>query len=101
MFSYVLDVPGPIQMYSGMHKAITDRVAGRDVGLLLHLGRETETGFQITEIWTSREHFDRFNIDVVVRLMNELFGQNQLPDLLPITEFEPSGLIIPTAGIEA
>jgi hypothetical protein len=97
-YGYEMDVPAPIEFYDALHAAIGRHSNGRADGLLLHLGRATATGFQVIEIWESKDHCDRFNADVVGPALAELTGG--LPPGEPtVEEFEPRGLVIPAAAI--
>jgi len=47
---------------------------GFEDGLLVHIGRATTDGFQVVEVWESKEHYDRVNTDIVFPLVRELGG---------------------------
>ena len=64
-YGFVMDVPAPIEFYDALHAEIRRRSTGGVDGLLLHVGRQTPQGFQITEVWESKELCDRFNAEVV------------------------------------
>ncbi|WP_222268578.1 hypothetical protein [Modestobacter marinus] len=97
-YGFVMDVPAPIELYDALHAEIGRRSEGRDDGLLLHLGRATDDGFQVLEIWESKEHCDRYDAEVVAPALAELAdGQ---PAAQPAKqEFEPRGLVIPGAAV--
>ena len=100
-YGFVMDVPAPIDLYDALHAEIGRRTAARGGadGLLVHVGRETPGGFQVTEIWESREQCDRFNAEIVGPALAELSG-GQPPAQEPVREdFEPRGLILPAAGV--
>jgi hypothetical protein len=97
-YGYVMDVPAPIEFYDALHAEINRRSAGRSDGLLLHLGRATGGGFQVLEIWETKEQCDRFNADVVGPALAQLTG-GQPPGEPAVEEFEPRGLIIPGAAV--
>jgi hypothetical protein len=98
-FGYVLDVPAPIEAYDALHAEILRRSDGRNDGLLLHVGRATPGGFQVLEVWESRELFDRFNAEVIGPATAELTG-GQPPAQEPAMDaFEPRGLIVPAASV--
>lgn len=94
-------VPAPIEMYDAVHAAILAR-AGTDVdGLLLHIGRATDDGFEAIEVWESRDHYDRYNRELVEPLIAELAGAKgpSSPDSQQIEEFDVRGLVIPRGGV--
>jgi hypothetical protein len=95
----VMDVAAPIEFYNTVHAEIGRRSTGGVDGLLLHVGRATGGGFQVWEIWESKEKCDRFFTEVVWPVFASVSGR-QAPRREPvIEEFEPCGLIIPSAGV--
>jgi hypothetical protein len=100
-YGFAMDVPGPIEFYDALHAEIDRRSAGRADGLLFHLGRATGGGFQVLEIWESKEHCDRFNAEVVGPALASLTGGQPPPGEPAVEEFEPRGLIIPGAAVRA
>lgn len=93
-------VPAPIETYDAVHTALLART-GTDVdGLLLHVGRATSDGFEVIEVWESRDHFDRYNRDLIGPLIAALAGDNApLPSQQDVEEFEVRGLVIPPGGV--
>jgi hypothetical protein len=57
------ELRGP--MYDRMHAEIFKRVGMSIDGFLVHIGRATTDGFQVLEVWESKEHYDRANTDIV------------------------------------
>ena len=95
----VVDFPGPIEFYDALHAEVGRRSAGEADGLLLHIGRATTGGFQMVEIWESKEKFDRFFAQVVRPAMDAV-SAGRAPSGRPVMEeFEPRGLVIPSAVI--
>jgi hypothetical protein len=82
---------------------LTDRSIWRvtsDDGLLVHVGRATTEGFQVLEVWKSKEHYDRANTDILFPLMRELAGDQPQPPMEQATEsFDVRGLFIPRGDI--
>ena len=60
MYSISYQVPAPIEAYDALHAAVTGVTASDGEGLLVHIARPTEQGFEIIEVWESREHFGAF-----------------------------------------
>ncbi|MFN8078169.1 MAG: hypothetical protein U0Q19_01260 [Kineosporiaceae bacterium] len=92
-FGVIIDVDAPIEMYDALHGELVRRTGGVVDGLIIHVGRATERGFQVMEVWQSREHFDRATAEVINPLVRELAG---VPDGAPIQlppqhqlEFDP------------
>jgi hypothetical protein len=94
-----MDVPAPIEMYDALHAEIGRRTVGDPEGLLVHVGRETRGGFQITEVWESKELCDRYNAEVVEPALADLSGGQAPPGEATIEEFEPRGLVVPAAHV--
>lgn len=99
MYCFVQEVPAPIEMYDRMHAELKARTAGHDLDLLLHVARESQGGFTIIEVWSSKEACDRAMEDFVVPAMRDLFGDQMPSGPPPMNEFEPRGLLIPSAGV--
>jgi hypothetical protein len=93
----VMKVPAPTEFYDALHTEVGRRSTGSD-GLLLHVGRVTDEGFEVLEIWESKEKCDRFFAEVVWPAMDAVGAHARRGE--PVTmEFEPRGLIIPSAAI--
>jgi hypothetical protein len=98
-FGIVSDVAAPIEFYDAMHAEILRRSAGGVDGMLLHVGRATANGFQVLEVWESRELYDRFTAVVVGPAIAELTGGAAPPEQPPVEEFDPRGLVVPAARV--
>jgi hypothetical protein len=95
-----VDVPAPVDLYDAVHTALLERVGPTVEGLLVHLARATDDGFQVTEVWESRAAYDRYVGEVLLPLLTELAGGRATPDSSQTeTPFEVRGLVIPTGGI--
>jgi hypothetical protein len=97
MYGVLSSVPAPVEMYDAMHAEIGRRSGGKVDGLLVHVGRATETGFEVLEVWESREHFERYNNEVVFPIMADLAPGAPSPNQAAV-EFDVRGLVIPSAG---
>jgi hypothetical protein len=98
-YGFVMDVPAPVEFYDALHAEIGRRTTGGVDGLLVHIGRETRDGFQVTEVWESKELFDRFNAEILRPALAQVTG-GQPPPAEPATEeFEPRGLVVPAAHV--
>ncbi len=98
-FGFVMDVPAPAELYDALHAEVLRRSSGAVDGLLLHIGRATHDGFQVTEVWETREQCDRFTEDVVQPALAELTQGRPSPPAPPREEFEPRGLVVPSAQL--
>ena len=97
-YGFVQDIPLPIEAYVAMHAEIGRRAAGRVEGLLFHLARATDAGFQIIEVWNSKEQFQRYDAEIVQPVVAEM-SRGQTPPEPAMEEFEPVGLIVPSARV--
>ncbi len=95
----VMNVPAPIEFYDALHAEIARRTTAGVDGLLLHVGRATGDGFQVVEVWESKEKCDRFFTEVGWPALAAVSGGQAPPGEPAREEFEPRGLIIPGAGI--
>lgn len=100
MYGVITTVPAPVEMYDGIHAEMTRRTGTSLDGLLVHVGRATPDGFEVLEVWESKEDYDRANADIVFPLMRELMGDQPPPPIEQATEaFEVHGLVIPRGDI--
>ena len=96
-YGFVVDVQAPAQVYDAVHAEVMRRAPGGADGLLLHVGWATADGFRVAEVWESREHCDRFDAEVVGPVVAQLTGGQAQPP--PREEFEPRGLVVPSARV--
>ena len=100
MYGVITTVPAPVETYDRMHAELIKRAGPSVHGLLVHIGRATTDGFQIVQVWESKEHYDRANTDIVFPLMRELAGDQPPPSIEQATEaFDVRGLVIPGGNI--
>ena len=99
MYGVVTEVPAPVELYDAAHAAVGRRSGAKIDGLLAHIGRATSSGFQVIEVWESREHFERYNRDVVGPVMTDLAQGQPAPTGPPPVEFDVRGLVIPAANL--
>ena len=99
-YAYVIDVPEPIELYEVVHAEVDRRSGGRADGLIVHLARPTATGFQVLEVWESKEHSDRFGAEVVGPAMTQVGARGDGPQPEP-EEFEPHGLMVAGSRVAA
>ena len=98
MYAVATEVPAPAEVYDAIHAELLRRTEGPVEGLLVHIGRATPSGFEVIEVWESREQFERYTQEVD-SLAAELF-QGVLPSAAPAPEeIDLRGLLIPAAKI--
>ena len=98
MYGYVLHFPAPIEAYLAMHQAVLDVMSedGEVDGLILHFAHPTEQGFDLTEVWESKEQLDAFNRDVFPKAMARAGLPTDGPQPEPV-EFTPAVVMTPRA----
>jgi hypothetical protein len=97
-YGFVMDVPAPVEAYEAMHAEINRRVTEPVEGMLFHLGRATDRGFQIVEVWDSKEHFQHYDARYVQPVVAELTRGRPMGEVA-VQEFEPRGLVVPSAQV--
>jgi hypothetical protein len=93
-----MDVTAPVEMYDAMHRGLLQTDVTGLGGMLAHLARPTRTGFQVIEVWESREPYLRYTDELVVPAMTRLLGDGP-PPTMETEEFEVRGLVLPRGGI--
>jgi hypothetical protein len=91
----VIKVAAPIESYDMIHAELANHPAD---GLIVHIGRAVDGGFQVIEVWESKEHLDRFNSEVMGPVVGKLVGDQPPPEPV-VEEFDVRGLRIPVADI--
>ena len=56
-YGVVYTVPAPIEVYDAIHAEAMKQPSD---GLMMHLARKVHGGFQVIEVWESKEKHDRF-----------------------------------------
>ena len=88
-YGVIARVKAPIQVYDASHAEVMK--SSRDpkgAGLISHVARATTDGFEITEIWETKEQADRFNREVVWPAMQRVGAPENGPEP-EVIEFEP------------
>jgi hypothetical protein len=64
-YGEIIQVGAPIEAYQAMHKQIGE-LLGPVVpeGAILHVARATDDGFEVIEVWESKEQADAFKREV-------------------------------------
>lgn len=95
MYGYILSTEQPIEAYHRLHQTILDLTGPDDQrGLLVHIAYPTERGYDMIEVWESKDDLDAFNREVV----GPAFQRLGIPMDGPppgLTEFEPVDLLTP------
>ena len=101
MYGVVTTVPAPVEMYDRMHAELIKRAGTSvdDFSLLVHVGRATADGFELFQVFESKEHYDRA-MEISASLMRDLAGDLPQPSTEQSAEvFEVRGIVIPRGDI--
>lgn len=96
MYGYTMRVAQDIGTYQAMHRAVMDLVGDDFDGLILHLAAPTADGYELTEVWHSKDRLDAFNRDVLPAAA-QAAGVRLDPADVQVTEFDPAVVITPGA----
>lgn len=93
-YGMIVRVHAPVESYRTAHAAIVEAMHGMQAhGMLCHIGREVEGGFEVIEVWESKEAADRFNEEVVLPAI--VRTGVSAPETPPeLTEFEPLDVLV-------
>ena len=94
-----VDVAAPVELYDALHAALLEQTEAPVPGLLVHLARGTDGGFQVIEVWESKEVYDQYVDDVLAPLLSELSGGRASREQQTERSFDVRGLVLPGAGI--
>ncbi len=93
-YGMIVRVQAPVEIYHSAHGEVLAALAGgKAEGMLCHIGRPVEGGFEVIEVWESKEAAGRFNDEVVVRRM--IRAGVAMPEPPPeLSEFEPLDVML-------
>jgi hypothetical protein len=93
-YGVIIKVAVPIQAYRASHAEVEKVTGGNTAdGMLLHVARATDAGFEIIEVWESKEAADKFNGEVV-RPAVERTGVDMSGPEPEVIEFQPEGIML-------
>jgi hypothetical protein len=95
-YGVITRIPAPIEAYDASSAEIVRAEGVLDpAGLILHVARATDGGFELLEVWESKQHSDAFNDAVVrpalVRLGVGMSADGPVPE---VVEFDASRVIV-------
>jgi hypothetical protein len=86
-------VKAPIESYDAAHAEILRSSDAQQVpGFVLHIGRATDEGFEIIEVWESKEQADAFNREVGWPAMQRAGMPEDGPEP-EVVEFDPRAVL--------
>jgi hypothetical protein len=100
-YGVIVRVPAPIQAYEASHAEVMKATGGQSAdGLIFHVARATEQGFEMIEVWESREQSEKFNQEVVGPAVART-GVDQSGPQPEVIEFDPVGIMTANASAGA
>jgi hypothetical protein len=98
MYAFTTHVSATSEAYQAVHRAVMEVVEeqGGGDGLVLHLACATQEGFDVTEVWDSREQADAFNATVMPVAMERAGIGADGPEPR-VEELNPIGIMVPGA----
>jgi len=98
-YGVVVTVAAPVDTYDALHHELLRQAGGNVEGLLVHIGRTTHDGFQVVEVWESKELYDRCTREVLGPLAGRTTG-DQPPAAAGVSDdFEVRGLVVPRGQV--
>ena len=95
VYGVITHLAAPIEAYDAIHSGFLARQTDTPLdSLLVHIGCPDGAGFQVIEIWESKERFDQVNREVVAPMVAEA-AEGAVPAAPRIEEFEVRGLVLP------
>jgi hypothetical protein len=98
-YGVMVTMPGPVETYDTLHRALLEQTGGKIEGMLLHIARSVPDGYQVIEVWDSKDLADRYNREVVWPLAARVWGDDPGTGEPAVEEFEVRGVVIPAASI--
>lgn len=101
MYGVVTAVASPVESYDRLHAAFLERAGGslEGFGLIVHVGRPSNGGYETFEVWESQDHYDKA-MEMVASMARELGGEEAAPtEGMTAEVFEVHGLVVPRGGI--
>jgi hypothetical protein len=85
-YGIIATVPAPIDMYKAVNAQVSEQMGEQaPSGLLVHVARKTSDGFQVVEVWESKQQADKFQDDVLAPIIDRVSG-GQAPPREDVTE---------------
>ena len=93
-YGVVVKVPAPITAYEASHGEIMKATGGESPkGMIFHVARETDDGFEMVDVWESKQDYDKFGAEVVGPAVARAGIDVSGPQPQSV-EFTPTGLML-------
>jgi hypothetical protein len=94
-YGIIASVPAPIDMYRAVNAQVTEQVGDAPPdGLLAHIARETADGFQVIEVWESKQQCEHFENTVLAPIIDRVSGGQAPPRAEVIEDFDVQNFFI-------
>jgi hypothetical protein len=94
-YAHVVDVAATVELYEALHAEIVRLSGGTVDGLLVHIGHPSATGFRVVEVWESRAHFERYNDEIVLPVIQRMAaGQPESAPEQTVEQIDVHGLVL-------
>jgi hypothetical protein len=95
----IATVPAPIDMYKAVNAQVTETMGdGAPDGLLVHIARKTSEGFQVIEVWASKQQCDEFQEGVLAPIIDRVSGGQAPPREEVSEEFDVQNFFVGTGA---
>jgi hypothetical protein len=94
VYGYIMRTEQPIEAYHRLHRVVVDLAGSDPRGLRVHFAYPTERGYDMVEVWESKDQVEAFNRDIVNKAFERL-GISMDGPPPEIIEFEPVEVITP------
>jgi hypothetical protein len=92
-YGTIVRVKAPIEAYDATHTEVMKAAGPQEApGFIVHIGRAVQDGFEMIEVWESKEQADAFNHDVVWPAMQRAGMPDDGPEP-EVIEFDPRAVV--------
>lgn len=96
MYGMIMRVQKPIEDYNARHAAVAEAMGTNDPeGLVAHIARATDEGYELIEVWETKEQADVFIRDIVVSAAQRIGAPLEDGPEPEVIEFEPAVTLTP------
>jgi hypothetical protein len=85
----VATIPAPIEVYKAVNAQVAEQTGDAPPeGLLVHIARATPDGFQVIEVWESKQQCTQFEDTILAPIIDRVTGGQAPPREQVTEEFE-------------
>ena len=91
----IVTVPAPIDMYHAVNDQVGEEIGpSGPTGLLVHIARKLPEGFQVIEVWESKQQCDEFGDQVLGPIIDRVSGGQARPRGQITDEFDVENVFV-------